>query len=126
MDRSSFAMPRARHDGWTHQRQVAFLRALFLTRCVTAAASSVGMSREGAYRFRRRPLGRPFATAWDRMLAMPLPVIQPGHEGHTPIQSARPNVGSREGKGREGHAAPQNAPHCQPVHNLASTVRNFR
>jgi DNA-binding phage protein len=43
-----------RHDGWTPERQILFLKAFARTRSVTAAAASAGMAREGAYRFRRR------------------------------------------------------------------------
>ena len=39
---------------WTPQRQLAFLDVLARSRCVSAAAKAVGMSREGAYRLRGR------------------------------------------------------------------------
>jgi hypothetical protein len=53
---------------WTGQRQLAFLDTLAQTRCVTRAAASAGMSRESAYRLRRRPAGALFAAAWDRVM----------------------------------------------------------
>jgi len=54
-----------RHDGWTVERQAAFLRALATTHNVAAAARSVGMSRQSAYRLRARLRGQPFDMAWD-------------------------------------------------------------
>lgn len=59
---------RFRHDGWTPRRQLAFLDTLARTRSVTRAAAAAGMSRESAYRLRRRPSAALFAAAWDRAL----------------------------------------------------------
>jgi hypothetical protein len=61
-----FRTSRARRDGWTPERQLAFLAALARTRSVTKAAASVGMSRESAYRLRARDEGGLFALAWER------------------------------------------------------------
>lgn len=57
-----------RRDGWTPARQLRFLDALARTRCVTRAAIAAGMSRESAYRLRRRPAAALFAAAWDRAI----------------------------------------------------------
>lgn len=57
-----------RSDGWTPARQLAFLETLARTRSVSLAAKSAGMSREGAYRLRRRAGAALFAAAWDRAL----------------------------------------------------------
>ena len=43
----------------------AFLRMLSATHSVSAAARSVGMSRQSAYRLRSRLKGKPFDLAWD-------------------------------------------------------------
>lgn len=59
---------RSRADGWTPQRQAAFLAALALTRSVCAAARRVGMARETAYRLRRRADAASFAAAWDAVV----------------------------------------------------------
>src|SRR3954453_264643 len=64
---------RARRDGWTPERQRAFLHRLAQARSVSRAAVSVGMSRESAYRLRRRPGAASFAAAWDAILAPPPP-----------------------------------------------------
>lgn len=56
---------RARIDGWTPERQRAFIRALAETRSVGRAAAVVGMSRASAYRLRDRPGASSFAAAWD-------------------------------------------------------------
>lgn len=60
---------RARRDGWTVERQRAFIAVLFAERSVQAAATAVGMSRESAYRLRARPGAASFAAAWDAALA---------------------------------------------------------
>jgi hypothetical protein len=62
-------MTRARHDGWTPQRQVAFLRALSLTGTVESAARMVAMSRKSAYQLRARAGAESFADAWDIALS---------------------------------------------------------
>jgi hypothetical protein len=59
---------RGRADGWTRERQAAFLVALAATRSVAAAARKVGMARQTAYRLRERPGAESFARAWDAVL----------------------------------------------------------
>lgn len=44
---------RARHDGWTPERQVAFIEALSETGCVQQSAAHVGLSHTSAYNLRR-------------------------------------------------------------------------
>lgn len=53
---------------WTPEKQRKFLEALARCGSVKAAAAFVGMSREGAYRLRRRDDGRAFARAWNAAL----------------------------------------------------------
>ncbi len=55
----------ASHDGWSVERQTAFLRALATTHNVSAAARAVGLSRQSAYKLRARLRGQPFDMAWD-------------------------------------------------------------
>jgi hypothetical protein len=57
---------RARHDGWTVERQKWFILRLALGGCVSVAARGVGMTRKSAYRLRERPGAESFAAAWDR------------------------------------------------------------
>jgi hypothetical protein len=59
---------RARHDGWTAERQIAFIEKLADTNSITAAAKHVGMSRESVRKLRRRPCGRAFRDACDAAL----------------------------------------------------------
>lgn len=59
------AQPKERHDGWSPAKQVVFLEALARSGNVKAAALYAGLSRESAYKLRRRPDGRAFARAWD-------------------------------------------------------------
>ena len=58
----------ARHDGWTAEKQIAFIEALAETACVEEACRRVGMSANSAYRLRRRPCGWAFKQAWDAAL----------------------------------------------------------
>jgi hypothetical protein len=58
--------PRA--DGWTRDKQIAFIEALAETACVATAAARVGMSRESAYRLRARPDAASFRAAWEAAL----------------------------------------------------------
>lgn len=59
---------RARHDGWTPERQVGFIEALAETACVVQAAAAVGLSATAAYHLRRRPEAQAFRLAWDAAL----------------------------------------------------------
>ena len=57
---------RPRHDGWTLERQFAFVEKLADCGSITAACKHVGMSRESVRRLRRR--GRAFRDACDAAL----------------------------------------------------------
>ena len=57
-----------RHDGWTPQRQLAFIDALATIGIVSTAAKSIGMSRKSAYLLRKRVGAESFAAAWDAAL----------------------------------------------------------
>ncbi|TZG26259.1 hypothetical protein [Sphingomonas montanisoli] len=59
-----------RHDGWTPDKQRAFIEVLADTVSVPAAAKAVGMGVEGAYRLRRRADAAGFAEAWDAAYGM--------------------------------------------------------
>ncbi|NJC33595.1 hypothetical protein GGR88_001069 [Sphingomonas jejuensis] len=59
---------RARHDGWTPDRQRAFIDRLGELGLVAAAARAVGMAPKSAYRLRDRPDAASFAAAWDAAL----------------------------------------------------------
>ena len=58
-----------RHDGWTPDRQRAFIDALALIGIVAAAAAEVGKSPKSAYALRARAGAESFAAAWDEALA---------------------------------------------------------
>ena len=49
---------------WSRAKQVTFLQHLAASHSVAAAARSVGMSRQSAYRLRARLKGQPFDLAW--------------------------------------------------------------
>ncbi len=57
-----------RHDGWTPQRQRAFIAALADTGSVSRAAALVNMSSGGAYYLRRQAGAESFRRAWEAAL----------------------------------------------------------
>ena len=59
---------RRRHDGWTVERQIAFIEKLADCGSVTAACKHVGMSRESLRKLRRHPRGETFRDACDAAL----------------------------------------------------------
>lgn len=67
LDRLAFVpVPvQARRDGWSPARQAGFIQRLALCGDVARSARGVGMSRESAWRLRRRPGAESFAAAWD-------------------------------------------------------------
>ena len=54
-----------RHDGWTPERQKAFIAALADTGSISRACRHVNMSKEGAYYLRRRAGSEGFRRAWE-------------------------------------------------------------
>jgi hypothetical protein len=60
---------RARHDGWTRERQRGFIDRLCLTGNVARSAKAVGKTPQSAYALRRHKGAGSFARAWDRALA---------------------------------------------------------
>jgi hypothetical protein len=54
-----------RHDGWTAERQRAFIAALAETGCVSEACGEVGITARSAYRLREHPAAAAFRHAWD-------------------------------------------------------------
>jgi hypothetical protein len=59
---------RHRNDGWTVEKQYAFIQALAETGIVEEACRRVGMSRTSADKLRHRPEGAPFRHAWQDAL----------------------------------------------------------
>jgi hypothetical protein len=59
---------RSRHDGWTVDKQYAFIQALAETGIVEEACRRVGMSRTSADKLRSRPSGAHFRRAWQTAL----------------------------------------------------------
>jgi hypothetical protein len=62
---------RATRNGWTPERQAHFLGHLAETGSVSAACARVGMSRNTAYKLRRKPGAESFTAAWDAALGAP-------------------------------------------------------
>ena len=60
--------PRARHDGWTPERQARFIDTLAGSGCVAEACAAAGMSRAAAYALRTRVDAQGFRVAWDAAL----------------------------------------------------------
>jgi hypothetical protein len=69
---------RPRHNGWTVEKQEAFLKALAGCGCVTHAARVVGMSRESAYQLYNRPSAAGFRRGWDAALDCSLRLVEDG------------------------------------------------
>lgn len=61
---------RPRHDGWTAERQRAFVRCLAETGCVRSACAEVGLTARSAYRLREHPAAAGFRAAWDHATAL--------------------------------------------------------
>jgi hypothetical protein len=81
---------RARHDGWTVERQAAFLEALAETGCVEDAARHVGMSRNSAYRLQRREPAVAFRQAWAAALDHGINRVDEGAHSRSIKGVARP------------------------------------
>lgn len=75
----------ARLDGWTPERQADFIGMLAETRSVLAAARFASMSRESAYKLRRRPGAAGFAAAWDTALGREVDGVRNGHVKFTDL-----------------------------------------
>ncbi|SNS70414.1 hypothetical protein [Sphingopyxis indica] len=57
-----------RHDGWTPERQRAFIAALADTGSVSRAAAMVNMAQRNCYTLRRAPGAESFRRAWEAAL----------------------------------------------------------
>ena len=66
----------ARHDGWTPERQRAFIERLADYGSVRAAANAVGMTPESAYHLRRQPGAEQFRQAWQAALDLGIERIE--------------------------------------------------
>jgi len=94
---------RPRHDGWTPDKQVAFLEALAETACVHEACRRVGMSDVSAYALRRREDAQAFRDAWDSALDYALHRLEQAAIGRALNGVARPifHKGEQIGEWRE-------------------------
>jgi hypothetical protein len=61
---------KARHDGWTPERQRAFIDRLCLVGNITRAARAVGKTPQSAYRLRGHKGAGSFCRAWDDALSV--------------------------------------------------------
>lgn len=66
---------RVRRDGWTVQRQRAFITALADSGSVREAAAMAGVSPRSAYQLRRAKGAEDFARAWDMALQQAVRVL---------------------------------------------------
>ncbi|WP_115366364.1 hypothetical protein [Alteripontixanthobacter maritimus] len=65
-----------RHDGWTVERQHAFIEALADTGSVNAACKAVDMTTVGAYYLRRQPGAESFRKAWQTAIDLGVQKIE--------------------------------------------------
>ena len=88
---------RARHDGWTPERQQRFLAALVALRSITAAAAVVGLSVRSAYNLRDHPAAAAFRAAWEAALTQPVVASKPSRLdqalGRETVTRLRPGLG---------------------------------
>jgi hypothetical protein len=98
---------RFRRDGWTPARQLTFLHVLERTRSVSSAAAAARMSRESAYRLRRRDPNGLFALLWRRAMG---PVVTPPAQRQVDKGHSRVIAGAR---GPEARNLRFSARHCQ-------------
>lgn len=63
-------LTRARHDGWSPERQRRFIDLLSQIGLVSVCARAVGMSAKSAYALRRRDGAEDFARAWDQAVGL--------------------------------------------------------
>jgi len=83
-----------RHDGWTADRQRTFIHVLAFCGSVTIASLAAGMSRETAYRLRRRAGAESFAAAWDAALA-PAPAAVDAQPAYAAAKLVPIRIGGR-------------------------------
>ena len=81
---------RHRNNGWTVEKQYAFIEALAETGIVEEACRRVGMSRTSADNLRRRPCGLHFRRAWEAALDYSLYHIEEKVFGRARRGVARP------------------------------------
>jgi len=67
---------RYRHDGWTPERQKAFIAALAVTGCVDRAARWVNIAQTNCYELKRAPGAESFRRAWDAALDLSVPKLK--------------------------------------------------
>jgi hypothetical protein len=65
-----------RHDGWTPERQKAFVEALADTGCVSIACRMVNMSQRSYYQLRRQPGATSFRAAADAAQSLGLQCVK--------------------------------------------------
>jgi hypothetical protein len=85
---------RYRYDGWTAEKQIAFIEKLADCGSVSAAAKHVGMSRESARKLRRRPLGCAYAHACARALRSKLSKLPAEAAERKTVTRDKPDVTS--------------------------------
>ncbi|HEX8126586.1 MAG TPA: hypothetical protein VF548_13490 [Allosphingosinicella sp.] len=67
---------RYRHNGWTPERQKAFIGWLAVTGCVDRAARMVNIAQTNCYELRRAPGAEGFRRAWDAALDFAVPKLK--------------------------------------------------
>jgi len=67
---------RYRHNGWTPERQKAFIGALAVTGCVERAARMVNIAQTNCYELRRAPGAEGFRRAWEAALDLAVPKLK--------------------------------------------------
>lgn len=94
---------RQRSDGWTVEKQYAFIQALAETGVVEEACRRVGMSRTSADKLRHRPEGAPFRRAWEAAIDYGLYHVEERAHRRARDGVARPIIRNGEQVGEYRH-----------------------
>ena len=86
---------KARKDGWAPLKQAEFIGELAETRNVAEAARRVGMTREGAYRLRRRKWSASFCAAWDAAMGRAPMAFAPAFPGAGLVKARLARLGAQ-------------------------------
>lgn len=124
---SFHVMPgRSRCDGWTPVKQAEFIGELAETRCVTEAARRVGMTRETAYRLRRRKWSESFCAAWDAAMGRPMAACRPGFEGAGMMVARLDRLGLRGRALGRARPDPADAAETKPRRKVTNAELEWR
>ncbi len=111
---------RRRSDGWTPERQRAFIAELARSRCIIRTCRHVGLSSESAYKLYRRADAASFRAAWDTVLAPASPPRRPSTSDLTDTHELR--AGHQLAKRQLPATAPAGSRPSRPEYSLETFI----